>query len=504
MALSFSFLKKKKEEPRAFSNPQTAYQSLSNQAGSMMYPANQSKSTRQSTVPPQTQATYQGKILGSGLTSDYAANPSNTGPSSPGYIAPKPTQPKPQIPRPQVQQMRGSNYTSVLQNYLDKAGQSADQRAQIAASLPDRVAAQQQRLVNLAEQQAKQQAGTAQKRFDIFRENRLADIADLESGAELSRSRIQTNRDEAIRGASENNRSSLNQLQSLFAGLGTLDSGAFQRLTSQQQAKFAGGQQGLYKQAEQDLNDIEVGLNSARREAQGLIQTEELNLQDKLAQIDAIVQKGTIEYQNAVENAIYEAETKIAGIYDELGQIENEANLKMVEYLDKMQSGQQLQFDDQGNPLNQYSLEWLYNNPDKYNEAFKGQLAQQVTPQEMQERQNTINLIDELLNERNLGTVAGLQGRTGLTTLFGEGANTRAALNQLIGRLVVDERGKLKGQGQISDREQMMLQNAVTRLNTPGLDQNAIRQELNKIKTALGGESYSGGRASGLQSFVTY
>ena len=59
--------------------------------------------------------------------------------------------------------------------------------------------------------------------------------------------------------------------------------------------------------------------------------------------------------------------------------------------------------------------------------------------------------------------------------------DAKGAVEQLINMLTVDERGKLKGQGQITEGETAMLKAAVTQMQKRGLGEAAISRELAKL-----------------------
>lgn len=60
-----------------------------------------------------------------------------------------------------------------------------------------------------------------------------------------------------------------------------------------------------------------------------------------------------------------------------------------------------------------------------------------------------------------------------------------AYMDQLVDMLTVDERGKLKGQGQITEGETAMLKRAVTALQNRNLSDGAIQREMEKLMRSL-------------------
>lgn len=100
--------------------------------------------------------------------------------------------------------------------------------------------------------------------------------------------------------------------------------------------------------------------------------------------------------------------------------------------------------------------------------------------------------IDDLLNQdiSNLGSISGrLQVAAdlpGFMTRGTETARTKSFYETLINQLTLENRQKLKGQGQISDKETEMLAKASSRLtNERSLDEVTLKKELQKIRAEL-------------------
>jgi hypothetical protein len=84
------------------------------------------------------------------------------------------------------------------------------------------------------------------------------------------------------------------------------------------------------------------------------------------------------------------------------------------------------------------------------------------------------------LNPTNWGSVSGPEGEAQKDYWFKSGAerDMDAISEQLVNMLTVDERGKLKGQGQITEGETAMLRAAVTKLKKRGMSDKAVMAEL--------------------------
>jgi hypothetical protein len=111
--------------------------------------------------------------------------------------------------------------------------------------------------------------------------------------------------------------------------------------------------------------------------------------------------------------------------------------------------------------------------------AVKGSAA---SPQQQNEVLDSINLIDQISNDPALASAVGPVDQYIGQVHDLEGVNRFNALhNQLVGKLSLAQAGKLKGQGQISDKERAMLAAAATAL-TKGLSEGDYKAELGKIR----------------------
>jgi len=208
-------------------------------------------------------------------------------------------------------------------------------------------------------------------------------------------------------------------------------------------------------EAQTKLDELNVELDTLERQIRSDITMNALNKQNALD-----------ELYNKYESAVMGVEEEMQGVYKD--------------YYTALQNAEanSLSFDDQGQPLNQVSYEWMLNNPDKFGSAFEsGNVA---------EKQNLIGLVDQALTT-NLGPLTGPLGAFGITTKFGEGLNTKALIDQIKGSLTLEAREKLKGQGQISDAETQMLANSVSKLQY-GMTEAALKKELGEIKNILEGK----------------
>lgn len=118
-------------------------------------------------------------------------------------------------------------------------------------------------------------------------------------------------------------------------------------------------------------------------------------------------------------------------------------------------------------------------------------LAGEIDPKRIASAKNIIDKIDNILLDRDLGPLTGkvaLRGglRPGKRS---EARETLALIDQILGDITVDERGRLKGQGTITDREQDTLAAAATTLQAlkeevsiGQVSESFVREELQRLK----------------------
>ena len=118
--------------------------------------------------------------------------------------------------------------------------------------------------------------------------------------------------------------------------------------------------------------------------------------------------------------------------------------------------------------------------------------GQDVTTKETAEALGTVNSISNILTDPNFESAFGPAGLVN-TLIPGTAAYTlNAQIRQVKDKLALAARGQLKGQGQVSNFEGLMLQNAQTSLRT-GMTPASARQEFINIAGAL--TTSTGGQA---------
>jgi len=120
----------------------------------------------------------------------------------------------------------------------------------------------------------------------------------------------------------------------------------------------------------------------------------------------------------------------------------------------------------------------------------------QAQAQQQNEVQDSIALIDQILADKALPSAVGPIDQYIGEVHDLEGVNRFKSLhNQLTGKLSLAQAGKLKGQGQISDKERAMLASAATALNR-GLSEQDYKTELGKARGQFERMQQQGGGSS--------
>lgn len=494
--MSFSFLNSDPRKKRNLIDPfgiyannpaynqsrQLSQSQQTNQSRQSQQP-NQSRATNQSRQSSQSQQPNQSRVIqGSGYGSNYANNPQTA----------RRTQQRPQVQQPQQQpQQQGYSPSGIIDNLINTQGQIAQNRIGGIRQRSGEQESLQAELANARQQTLNDIAGMSSDAFNQYADQvrgqmgltqdiAQRQIGDLQTGYQQQRGENERARQERMRG-----------LQNTLAGLNTLESSAFGNLG----ASINMGAERMDRAAQRELNsqvaNIQDSVMQAQMQAESAIQQEGNRYLQQLRQIQGSMDENSIEYKQAVSAIRADAEQRIDDILGGLSELEYNAGMQLAQLQGQGQDQLSDGFLQTGQPQTRADMIWMAENPDEA-ANLRGMigLPEQMSPQEQQERQRSIDIVDTLLNS-DLVPLSDLYGRTGLGTFAGEGANTKALVNQLISRLSVDERGKLKGQGQITEGEQAMLRQSLAALEQPGITEPFIRQELQIIKDVLQG-NYSG------------
>ena len=114
--------------------------------------------------------------------------------------------------------------------------------------------------------------------------------------------------------------------------------------------------------------------------------------------------------------------------------------------------------------------------------------AEAARQQAIQDKQTILELTDSITNDPAFSTGLDI-GRLSQMVQGTRGYTFKTKVDNLKSKLTLDARAKLKGQGQISDKESMMLEKAVSMLDM-GLSNEAFLAELRRIQSALGARHF--------------
>ena len=119
--------------------------------------------------------------------------------------------------------------------------------------------------------------------------------------------------------------------------------------------------------------------------------------------------------------------------------------------------------------------------------SSKLKLADKAESAEKHSIQTAYDMADKLRNTKGFGDIYGsIQGKT--PTLRQSSVDAEAIRDQLGNILTLAARGALKGQGQVSDSETKMLQQAQTMLNNPRISDEVAAEEVQRVMDYLAGK----------------
>ena len=303
-------------------------------------------------------------------------------------------------------------------------------------------------------------------------------IGSAQQSAEYKKQNAEDRWGESQRLAAQTRNESEARNRNRFAALGTTDSwgaGSYGQAQENVESDFNRfTQQGL-RTKEQNMFEIDRALQDYEIEAQTQIDTLEANLSNTVDQIQSSINLNNIDKQKMIDEAFTKYQQGVLAVDEGMQNV-------YAQYYQALQNAEanSLSFDDNGQPLNQVSYEWMLNNPDKFESTFG---------QQSQSSQKAIGLVDDLLSKNT----EGITGRIRLASSF-ESKAAGALLDQLVAELQLEEARRMKGQGAMSDAERKILSDAVGALNLTKsgrsrLSDDQFRAELMRIKEGLGGVS---------------
>jgi len=457
--------------------------------------------SKPATVPQMSQApkTYQG----SGMTSNYASNPTNYKPVTPPPAPTKPTY----TPTPLDTQ------TQAITDYLKRMGEQTNQRVDETNATAKTNADLLAQRYDLAGQAIKGQSGTLTDIFNRFKGNTEADIADVAALAESQKQQAKDYYGEANRTAAQARQETGQQATRKFAGQGAIDSagaGSYQEANANIDSEFnrVVAQNASALAAKQMEVDTAVG--QYQRQAKTMIADEESKLNQALQQIEIQFADNEIGKQQAVNQVYQAAQDRVYTIQDTLSQIEQQAleqKQNIALELQKLDASKlSPEFMATGKPTNQAEYDYLVQNADKFKTL--GLLGDQANGNQ----NKALTMVNNLLKQdtkgitgfSRTGNIPGLAQLTGANT-------TQADYDGLKNLLALAERGQLKGSGAVSDFEAKMLEKAAMAGLNQNLSDGEFRRRLELLQqdlmaggaTATNMSMANGGQQSGMVRVVS-
>lgn len=303
-------------------------------------------------------------IQGSGMTSNYASNPTN-------YKAPTP---KPIVPpTPQVNPM--DQYTKSIDDYFKRMSDQTAQRTAQEEQARQRSADATAQRYNLASENIKGSIPNLRSTMDTYRANTEADIADVVKQGETQKEQTRDYYGEANRTAAQARGETQQQATQKFASQGAIDSagaGSYRQANENIDSDFNRYVQQNSKEMATKLTDIDTAVGQYQRQAKTLIQNEEAKFNESVRQIEYQLADNEIAKTQAIEQVYQQYNDRINQIRDTLSVIEQQGITQKQTIqleLDKLSKTQFTpEFMATGVPTNQAEYEFMVTNADKMKE----------------------------------------------------------------------------------------------------------------------------------------
>jgi hypothetical protein len=384
-------------------------------------------------------------------------------------------------PAPQQQQQQ----TDPMSNYIAKLRAIADERK----GLYKDSATEQQLVMDAVNERNQQRLREQEGRLVGAKDRSVASMKgymdDLTARAEEDRIRAEDEAGATQKKSIQAGREEQARLQNLFGDLGSIDSSVFQDQAIKAEQRGTERFRDIDKMKMQEIQEIDRTRRAGLAEAESALYEIESNFADQIAYINDTMIQGSEQHKLAVNQLWRDTQDAILQLSDSVTQMEMEQAQKLAEAgASQLSEG----FLTSGQPQTRADYEWMINNRDKYDQSFVNQ--GQVNAQ----KQDLLSLVNQAKNS-DLGVLSGAWGKSGIGTLWGSGLETKALIDQIKNKLTVEAREKLRGQGQISDKETEMLANSVSKLQ-PGMTQEGLKAELLEIENILNGKyRYDGGQS---------
>lgn len=301
-------------------------------------------------------------IQGSGMTGQYASNPTTY----------KPTPPPTPTPQTMNDWLAG---TRALQARNDQFLNTSEAKklAMRTKQYNDTVNLQNEMYDN-ANSDLKAEIPVLDERFGKFESGVRANMAQADTIGAENKAQAQTYTGDAQRTAMQNKRQTDAQREKQYAALGTIDSygtGSFTQGNANADSEFNRSTQQRYDSLAQNLTDIDRTVTNYKTEALALIDTEKAKYEDKVKEINRQLRDNDVARRGAITQAYNETQEAINSIsdqYEGLRITAEQDKLTFQQEMDKIAAENTMPtvsdwFKQTGQPQTQDDFNFIYKNP---------------------------------------------------------------------------------------------------------------------------------------------
>lgn len=370
-------------------------------------------------------------IQGSGMTGQYASNPTNYKPKPPVETPPPPT----------MNDWLSRNYA--LQNRTDKFyNDSEAKKLALAKSQYGDAVNLQNEMFDNANADLRGQIPILDERMGKYESGVRANMAQADTIGAEQKTAAQTYTGDAQRTAMQNKRQTDSQREKQYAALGTIDSygtGSFTQGNANADSEFNRDTQQRYDTLAQNLTDIDRTVANYKTEALALIDTEKAKYEDTVRQINTQLRDNEVARRGAIKQAYYatqEAINKISDEYEGLRISAEQNKLTFEQEMEKLIAENTMPtvsdwFKQTGQPQTQDDFNFIIKNPTgatALQKMIAGQSGGKKTEKQMAYEAAGI-IAANALNKLNSGLVESGFGQ-GIAGSFGERFGTNSSEQQ--------------------------------------------------------------------------
>lgn len=365
-----------------------------------------------------------------------------------------------------------------VSDYLSKTSAIAEKQKLQASERQKQDEAYYNKLYGQTNESLLSSIPTAQKAFDIYKTGQEQKIQKAKEMLPGEEQKVETQFGEEQKARAMTRRESEGRLRNLFAGLNATDSygaGSYTQEISKLEDTFnTQTGQGLLNKLDKIFR-LRQSVKDVENEANNMVATEELKLQETIRKINADVNTNNLQKQQLIAEVYRNSQDRVDEIDDYINGLQYE-NAK------SQTSGLSDNFLKTGVPTTAAEFEFLQKNKDAFANLGKGNASDG----------KVLKMVDNLLGGNYQAVSGGFKTYNWMAPMVkgaGEAITDWEGLQSL---LALAERGQLKGQGQISDFEAKMLEKAAL----AGLNSRLPEQEFKRRLELLRNDLAGGGTAS--------